>query len=88
MMTKLYADRLAEYNIPVYEIQPGIIETPMTKGVTSKYDKLIEEGLLPIKRWGNPNDIGKAAVTLAEGLIPYTTGQVLNLDGGFHIRRL
>jgi len=88
MMTKLYADRLAEYNIPVYEIQPGIIETPMTKGVKSKYDKLIGEGLLPIKRWGNPADIGKAAVTLAEGLIPYTTGQVLNLDGGFHVRRL
>ena len=88
MMTKLYADRLAEYNIPVYEIQPGIIETPMTKGVKSKYDKLITEGLLPIKRWGNPADIGKATVTLAEGLIPYTTGQVLNLDGGFHVRRL
>ena len=88
MMTKLYADRLAEFNIPVYEIQPGIIETPMTKGVKSKYDKLIGEGLLPIKRWGNPTDIGKAAVALAEGLIPYTTGQVLHLDGGFHIRRL
>lgn len=88
MMTKLYADRLAEYNIPVYEIQPGIIKTPMTKGVKSKYDKLITEGLLPIKRWGNPADIGKAAVTLAKGLIPYTTGQVLNLDGGFHVRRL
>ena len=88
MMTKLFADRLAEYNIPVYEIQPGIIETPMTKGVKLKYDKLIGEGLLPIKRWGTPKDIGKATVALAEGLIPYSTGQVLNLDGGFHIRRL
>ncbi|QEE17486.1 3-ketoacyl-ACP reductase [Promethearchaeum syntrophicum] len=88
MMTKLYADRLAEYDFPVYEIQPGIIKTPMTNGVKSKYDKLIREGILPIKRWGDPKDIGKAAVTLAEGLIPYATGQVLNLDGGFHIRRL
>ncbi|MHA1675492.1 MAG: 3-ketoacyl-ACP reductase [Promethearchaeota archaeon] len=88
MMTKLYADRLAEYRIPVFEIQPGIIATPMTEGVKQKYDNLIENGLLPIKRWGNPEDIGIASVALAEGKIPYSTGQVLNLDGGFHIRRL
>jgi 3-oxoacyl-[acyl-carrier protein] reductase len=88
MMTKLFADRLAEYNIPVFEIQPGIIQTPMTAGVHTKYDKLIEEGLLPIKRWGVPKDIGIAAVSLAEGRIPYSTGQILNIDGGFHIHRL
>ena len=88
MMTKLYADRLAEYHIPVFEIQPGIIATPMTKGVQQKYDTLIEEGLLPIKRWGTPQDIGIASVALAEGKIPYSTGQTLNIDGGFHIHRL
>ncbi|WP_371802438.1 3-ketoacyl-ACP reductase [Candidatus Lokiarchaeum ossiferum] len=88
MMTKLYADRLAEYHIPVFEIQPGIITTPMTRGVKQKYDDLIEEGLLPIKRWGTPKDIGMASVALAEGKIPYSTGQVLNIDGGFHIHRL
>ena len=88
MMTKLYADRLAEYSIPVYEIQPGIIWTPMTEAVKEKYDKLIAEGLLPIKRWGKSEDIAEACYTLAEGKIPYATGQVLNIDGGFHLRRL
>ncbi len=88
MMTKLYADRLAEYQIPVFEIQPGIIATPMTEGVKQKYDNLIEDGLLPIKRWGTPKDIGIASMALAEGKIPYSTGQVLNIDGGFHIHRL
>jgi 3-oxoacyl-[acyl-carrier protein] reductase len=88
MMTKLYADRLAEFNIPVYEIQPGIIKTPMTENVQEKYTKLIEEGLIPIKRWGFPKDIGVAAISLAEGLIPYSTGQILNIDGGFHLHRL
>ena len=87
-MTKLFADRLAEYQIPVFEIQPGIIMTPMTEGVKEKYDTLIEGGLLPIKRWGLPEDIAEAALMLAENKIPYATGQVLNIDGGFHIRRL
>lgn len=88
MMTKLYADRLAEYQIPVFEIRPGIIDTPMTAGVKPKYDDLIANGLLPIKRWGTPEDIGIATVTLATGQIPYSTGQILNIDGGFHIQRL
>jgi NAD(P)-dependent dehydrogenase (short-subunit alcohol dehydrogenase family) len=88
MMTQLFADRLAGDGIPVFEIQPGIIETPMTAGVKTKYDNLIENGLLPIHRWGTPEDIATAALTLAEGKIPYTTGQVLHIDGGFHIRRL
>jgi 3-oxoacyl-[acyl-carrier protein] reductase len=88
MVTKLFADRLADYDIPVYEIQPGIIQTPMTLSVKGKYDKLIGEGLLPIKRWGLPEDIAQACLTLAQRKIPYTTGEVLHIDGGFHIRRL
>jgi NAD(P)-dependent dehydrogenase (short-subunit alcohol dehydrogenase family) len=88
MMTKLYADRLSEYEILVYEIQPGIISTLMTEGVKEKYNKLIKEGLIPLKRWGTPEDIGKAACALANGQIPYSTGQILNLDGGFHLHRL
>jgi NAD(P)-dependent dehydrogenase (short-subunit alcohol dehydrogenase family) len=87
MMTMLYADRLAEHGINVYEIRPGIIQTPMTAGVKDKYDKLIAEGLLPTKRWGFPDDIGRAAVALAQGAFPYSTGQVINVDGGFHLRR-
>ncbi|MHA1520794.1 MAG: 3-ketoacyl-ACP reductase [Promethearchaeota archaeon] len=88
MMTKLYADRLSKYQIPVFEIQPGIIITPMTEGVKQKYDALIKNGLLPLKRWGTPKDIGIATIALAEGKIPYSTGQILNIDGGFHIQRL
>jgi len=88
MMTKLYADRLSEFNIPVFEISPGIIETPMTAGVKEKYDKLIAEGITPIKRWGKPEDIAKAVTAIGSGLIPYSTGTVLNIDGGFHLHRL
>jgi 3-oxoacyl-[acyl-carrier protein] reductase len=88
MATKLYADRLAEYDINVYEIQPGIIATEMTAPVKEKYDKLIAEGLTPTKRWGTPEDIGKAVAAVAKGLFPFSTGQVFNLDGGFHLRRL
>ena len=88
MMTKLYADRLAEYGIGVFEIQPGIIATDMTKVVTAKYDKLIAEGLTPIKRWGQPEDIAKAVGAIAEGRLDFSTGQVINVDGGFHLRRL
>ncbi|MDO8683717.1 MAG: 3-ketoacyl-ACP reductase [Armatimonadota bacterium] len=88
MATKLYADRLAEYDINVYEIQPGIIATEMTAPVKEKYDKMIAEGLTPIKRWGTPEDIGKAVSAVAQGLFPFSTGQVFNLDGGFHLRRL
>jgi NAD(P)-dependent dehydrogenase (short-subunit alcohol dehydrogenase family) len=88
MMTKLYADRLSEYNIPVFEIRPGIIETEMTKPAKDKYDKFINEGGLLIARWGLPEDIGKAVVAIASNLLPYSTGEVINVDGGFHLRRL
>ena len=88
MMTKLYADRLAEYGINVYELRPGIIETDMTAAVKDKYDKLITQGLTPIKRWGRPEDIGKTVAAIARGDFPFSTGQVFNLDGGFHVRRL
>jgi len=88
MMTKLYADRLAEYGIGVFEISPGIIATDMTSVVKDKYDKLIAEGLTPIKRWGQPEDIAKAVGAIAEGRLDFSTGQVINVDGGFHLRRL
>ena len=89
MMTALWADRLAEFGINVYEIRPGIIETDMTSGVTSKYDRLIfEENLTPIQRWGQPEDVGKAVAAIAEGLLPFSTGEVINVDGGFHLSRL
>jgi len=89
MMTKLFADRLAEHGINVYEIRPGIIRTPMTEPVVEKYDKLIlEEGLLPIKRWGRPEDVAAAVKAIVSGGFEYSTGQVFDVDGGFHIRRL
>lgn len=88
MITKLFADRLAEYGIMVNEIRPGIIETGMTNTVKAKYDALIDGGLLPIKRWGQPEDIAKAVYALVSGNLPYITGQSLEVDGGFHIRRL
>ena len=88
MMTMLYADRLAEYGIGVFEIRPGIIATDMTSVVKDKYDKLIGDGLTPIKRWGQPEDIGKAVGAIAEGRLDFSTGQVINVDGGFHFRRL
>jgi 3-oxoacyl-[acyl-carrier protein] reductase len=88
MITPLFAARLAEYGISVYEIRPGIIETDMTGTVKEKYDKLIREGLMPIARWGKPEDVGKAVVAIAQDLLPYSTGEVINVDGGFHVRRL
>ena len=89
MMTKLFADRLAEYGINVYEIRPGIIRTPMTEPVAAKYDKLIlEEGILPIKRWGYPEDVAAAVKAIVTGGFEYSTGQVFDVDGGFHLRRL
>jgi NAD(P)-dependent dehydrogenase (short-subunit alcohol dehydrogenase family) len=88
MMTMLYADRLAEYGIGVFEIRPGIIATDMTSVVKDKYDKLIAEGLTPTKRWGYPEDIAKAVGAIAEGRLDFSTGQVINVDGGFHLRRL
>lgn len=88
MVTTLFADRLAEYGINVYEIRPGIIMTDMTSVVKEKYDKLIAEGITPIKRWGYPEDIANAVSVLCSGKLRYSTGEVINVDGGFHIRRL
>jgi len=89
MVTALFADRLAEYGINVYEIRPGIIATNMTAGVKEKYDRLIlEENLLPIKRWGHPEDVANAVSVLCSGKLAYSTGEIINVDGGFHLRRL
>lgn len=88
MATKLWAVRLAEFGIGVYEVRPGIIETDMTEGVKGKYDALIEGGLLLEKRWGTPEDVGTAVSMLARGEVPYATGTVLVLDGGLTLARL
>lgn len=88
MMTALYADRLAQEGIGVFEIRPGITQTDMTGSVKEKYDKLIAEGLTPIRRWGHPNDVAQAVQAIAEGRLDFCPGQVINVDGGFHLRRL
>jgi len=88
MMTALYADRLAASGITVYEVRPGVIETDMTQAVKAKYDQLIAEGLTPIQRWGQPEDVARAVVAIAEGALPFSTGEVINVDGGFHLHRL
>ena len=88
MVTKLFADRLAAEGIPVFEVRPGIIDTDMTKVVHDKYDRLISEGLLPVKRFGAPEDVAKMVLACAEGLLDYSAGQVLDADGGFRLRRL
>ena len=88
MMTKLFATRLASEGINVYEVRPGVIATEMTSGVTEKYDKLIDAGLTPIARWGTPEDLGRAVTAIALGHFPFSTGEVINVDGGFHLRRL
>ncbi len=88
MTTQLFADKLAEYEIPVFEVRPGIIKTPMTDVVSEKYDRLLQEGLTPIRRWGTPQDVANCVLAAASGLLDFGTGTVLNADGGFHIRRL
>ncbi len=88
MMTALFADRLAPHGIGVYELRPGVIETDMTGAVKEKYDRLIADGLTPIARWGTPDDVAAAVIAIAEGLLPFSTGQVIDVDGGFHLRRL
>ena len=89
MMTQLFAARLADAGVNVYEVRPGIIQTDMTSKVKDKYDRLIlEEGLTPIRRWGQPSDLGKAVLAIAEDRFPFSTGEVINVDGGFHMHRL
>jgi NAD(P)-dependent dehydrogenase (short-subunit alcohol dehydrogenase family) len=88
MLTKLFAARLAGAGIGVYEVRPGVIATDMTGPVKEKYDRLIGEGLTPIRRWGTPDDVGRAVAAIAQDLLPFSTGEVLNVDGGFHLRTL
>ena len=88
MMTALFAARLAEFGINVYEIRPGVIATDMTGGVKAKYDALIAQGAWPIRRWGEPSDVGRAVAAIARGDFPFSTGEVINVDGGFHLRTL
>jgi 3-oxoacyl-[acyl-carrier protein] reductase len=88
MMTKLFAARLAEHGIFVFEVRPGVIATDMTAGVQEKYDRLIAEGAWPIRRWGHPEDIGRAVAAISRGDLPFATGEVINIDGGFHLRTL
>jgi NAD(P)-dependent dehydrogenase (short-subunit alcohol dehydrogenase family) len=87
MVTQLWAARLAEHGIRVYEVRPGIIASDMTAGVRDKYDQLIAEGLTPIRRMGTPEDVGQAVASLACGALPFSTGDVVNIDGGYHVRR-
>lgn len=88
MMTKLYATRLADHGINVYEVCPGVIASDMTAPVKEKYDQLFAEGLAPIRRWGTPEDVGRAITAIALDYLPYSTGETINVDGGFHVRRL
>ena len=88
MAAKLFAARLAEDGIPVYEVRPGIIDTDMTAAVHDTYDARISSGLVPAKRWGHPDDIGRLVAALARGDLPYATGSVINVDGGLSIPRL
>ncbi|MFW5762281.1 MAG: 3-ketoacyl-ACP reductase, partial [Cyclobacteriaceae bacterium] len=88
MVTQLFAARLGEFDLPVYEVRPGVIQTDMTAGVKEKYDKLFAEGLTVQKRWGLPEDIGKVVASLARGDMPYSTGSVIMVDGGLTLQRL
>jgi len=88
MATKLWAARLGEFNIPVYEIRPGVIKTDMTSAVTERYDRMFETGLSIQKRWGLPEDVGKVAAAMANGMLPYSTGQVVMVDGGMTVQRI
>jgi NAD(P)-dependent dehydrogenase (short-subunit alcohol dehydrogenase family) len=88
MLTPLFAARLAANGINVYEIRPGVIATDMTGAVKEKYDQLIADGMTPIQRWGTPEDIGRAVAAIASNAFPFSTGEVINVDGGFHLRRL
>jgi NAD(P)-dependent dehydrogenase (short-subunit alcohol dehydrogenase family) len=87
MMVRLFAVRLAAAGIGVYDIRPGLIRTAMTRASTAKYDRLLAEGLTPIARWGEPDDVGRAVAVLARGELPFVTGEVIHVDGGMHIHR-
>jgi NAD(P)-dependent dehydrogenase (short-subunit alcohol dehydrogenase family) len=86
MVTQLFALRLAEHGIRVFEVRPGIIATDMTAAARERYTPLIADGLTPIRRWGTPEDVGRAVAALVTGALPYSTGEVVNIDGGFHLR--
>lgn len=88
MHSKLWAVRLGEFDIPVYEVRPGVVKTDMTEKVTEKYDKLFAEGLTVQQRWGKPEDVAKAVGALAGGDFPYSTGEVFMVDGGLTLKRL
>lgn len=88
MLTQILAARLAEEAVPVFEVRPGIIQTDMTARVQQKYDQMITQGVFPMHRWGQPDDVAAAVALLASGALTYATGDCLHIDGGFHIRRL
>ncbi len=88
MAVRLFATRLAEHDIPVYEVRPGIVETDMTAGVRDVYDRRIADGLVPARRWGTPGDVGRVVRALVRGDLPYATGSVIHVDGGLSIPRL
>ncbi|HIS68444.1 MAG TPA: 3-ketoacyl-ACP reductase [Candidatus Gallacutalibacter stercoravium] len=88
MVTRLFADRLAQEEIPVFEVSPGIILTDMTAGVKEKYEQMIAQGVTPIRRFGQPKDVADCVLAACSGLLDFATGQVIHADGGFHLRRL
>ncbi len=88
MATRLFAVRLAEYGINVYEVRPGVVQTDMTAVVREKYERMIRDGMTPIARWGTPEDVGRAVAAIALDKLPFSTGEVINVDGGFHLHRL
>jgi NAD(P)-dependent dehydrogenase (short-subunit alcohol dehydrogenase family) len=88
MMTWLFAARLAEFNIQTFDVCPGVIETDMTSGVREKYDELIASGAWPMRRWGKPDEVARAVVAIALDTFPFSTGEQIHVDGGFHVRRL
>jgi len=87
MATQLFALRLAEHGVRVYDVRPGIIDTDMTAAGHEEYTQLIADGLTPIRRWGTPDDVGQAVAALVTGALPYSTGEVINIDGGYHLRK-
>jgi NAD(P)-dependent dehydrogenase (short-subunit alcohol dehydrogenase family) len=87
MVTPLFASRLADFGINVYEVRPGLIETALPSKKHKEYDQLIKNGLFPMKRWGQPDEVGKAVAMLARGDLPFSTGEIINVDGGFHLKK-